>query len=71
MNLYRIELSPDAAESFRRLGLLERQAVWDLLEDFRVGRIPEEDYGEMTQSGRLHSVTSLAVWGIFLLGENR
>jgi hypothetical protein len=56
MDPYEIQLRPEAAESFRRLELFERQEVWDLLEDFRAGRLAEEDYGEVTETGQFQSV---------------
>lgn len=56
MDEFEIQLRPQAAESFRRLELFERQEIWDLLEDFRIGRIAEEDYGEVTEDGRFQSV---------------
>ena len=56
MEEYVVQLRPEAAESFRRLELFERQEIWDLLEDFRIGRIAEEDYGEVTEEGVLQSV---------------
>ena len=56
MDEYQIRLRPQAAERFRQLELFERQKVWDLLEDFRIGRVAEEDYGEMAEDGSFHSV---------------
>ena len=46
MDLFRIELSPAAAQSFRNTPLFDRQAIGDLLEDLRIGRFPEADYVE-------------------------
>ena len=44
MDLFRIELSPAAAQSFRNTPLFDRQAIGDLLEEMRMGRFPETDY---------------------------
>jgi hypothetical protein len=56
MDQFEIQLRPEAAKSFRRLELFERQEIWDLFEDFRIGRVADEDYGEVTEAGQFQSV---------------
>lgn len=48
--------SEEAAEFYRLVPLFDRLALFDLFESMRTGRIPEEDYGEITESGILISV---------------
>ena len=46
MDLFQIQLSPTAAQTYRTTPLFDRQAIADLLEDLRIGQFPEADYEE-------------------------
>ena len=55
MDPFNVQLRPEAAERFRRLELFERQEVRDLFEDFRIGRMTDEDYREEAAEGGFQS----------------
>jgi len=46
-----LQFSENAAEYFRRIELFDRLALVDVFDDMRLGRVPEEDYGEITEEG--------------------
>ena len=48
MKIYRVKLTRRALAAYQALELGERQFVYDLIEDFKIGRKLEGDYAEGT-----------------------
>ena len=71
MNRFEIRLSAGAARHLRELPLFDRQELWDLLEDFRLGRLLEEDFGEVAEDGRLQSTVIVGSTAIRFLVDRR
>ena len=59
-----LRFSDQAAEVFRRIPLFERLALVDLFDDLRIGKIPIEDYGDITEEGLPVSVLIIGRFSI-------
>lgn len=46
-----LQFSEEAADFFRQITLFDRLPLVDLFDDMRIGKIPDEDYGEITEEG--------------------
>ncbi|MFT5470159.1 MAG: hypothetical protein ACI8UO_005283 [Verrucomicrobiales bacterium] len=64
MEIYRLGISADAAETYRKMDLFERQFVYDLFENFKIGRALEGDYADEPEQDSPRRGVIVSNWAI-------